>query len=213
IHETPDAAANALRGRITSDGQITFNEFDVSEKDLAAYQQVRLLGMGTSLHAAMIGEYLVEDWAGIPVKAEDASENRYRRPTFGSDTLVAALTQSGETADTLVALKQARERGALTVAITNVIASSAARDSDGAIYLHSGPEISVASTKTLIAHIVSLCLLSAKLAGAHRRLSPERRREIADGLRQVPDGIRRVLAGEGRIHELARRYSGFADFM
>ena len=213
IHETPEAAANALRGRITSDGEVTFNEFDVSDPALADYSQVRLLGMGTSLHAAMIGEYLIEDWAAIPVKAEDASENRYRRPTFGPDTLVAALTQSGETADTLVALKQAHDRGALTVAITNVIASSAARDSDGAIYLHSGPEISVASTKTLVAHIVSLCLLAAKLAGAHRRLSPERRREIAESLRSIPDGIRRVIAKEERIHELARRYSKYADFM
>ena len=213
IHEAPDAAANALRGRITSDGQITFNEFAVPDEQLAAYSQVRLLGMGTSLHAALVGEYLIEDWAGLPVKAEDASENRYRRPTFGADTLVAALTQSGETADTLVALKQARDRGALTVAITNVIASSAARDADGAIYLHSGPEISVASTKTLVAHMVSLCLLAAKLAGAHRRISPERRAEIATGLRGIPDGIRSVLAGEERIHELARRYAKYADFM
>src|SRR5207237_8257087 len=109
IHETPEAVANALRGRIDEDGNVRFLEFDASDEHLRRYREVRLLGMGTSLHAAMVGEHVIEDWAGIPARAEDASEFRYRRPTLGEDTLVVVMTQSGETADTLVGLHQARE--------------------------------------------------------------------------------------------------------
>src|SRR6266699_3923745 len=135
INESSEAVANAMRGRLTDDGAVTFREFDIPDQDLKKYREVLLLGMGTSLHAAMIGEQVIEDWAGIPARAEDASEFRYRRPTFGKHTLGVVITQSGETADTLVGLHQAKERGALTVAITNVVASSAARDADGAIAL------------------------------------------------------------------------------
>src|SRR6202162_5806994 len=164
IHDSSEAVANAMRGRLTDDGSVTFREFDVTDADLRRHPEVLLLGMGTSLHAAMVGEHVIEDWAGIPSKAMDASEFRYRRPTFGKNTLAVVITQSGETADTLVGLHQAKERGALTVAVTNVVASSAARDADGAIYLHSGPEIGVASTKTLLAHLVSLYLLGLPIA-------------------------------------------------
>src|SRR5229473_2034428 len=132
IHETPEAVANAMRGRLTDDGLVSFREFDIDDRKLKGYEEAVLLGMGTSRHAAMVGEYLIEDWAGIPARAMDASEFRYRRPTFGPKTLAVVLTQSGETADTLVGLHRAKERGALTVAVTNVFASSAARDADGA---------------------------------------------------------------------------------
>src|SRR5258706_6789228 len=182
IHDTPEAVANAMRGRLTDDGIVSFREFDVEDKKLKGYEEVLLLGMGTSRHAAMVGEFLIEDWAGIPARAQDASEFRYRRPTIGPKTLAVVLTQSGETADTLVALQRAKERGALTVAVTNVFASSAARDADGAIYLHSGPEISVASTKTLAAHMVSLTLLALRLATVKGRVSLERRRELVAAL-------------------------------
>jgi len=213
IHEAPEAAANALRGRINDDGQVTFNEFDVSEAKLREHAQVRLLGMGTSLHAALVGEYVIEDWAGLPAKAEDASEFRYRHPALGPDTLAVAITQSGETADTLVGMHQAKERGASTVAVTNVIASSIARDADGAIYLHSGPEISVASTKTFVAHLVSLYLLAGKLAQAHKRWPPERRQDLVQMLRGLPEGIRKVQAAEPVIAELAKKYARYRDFM
>jgi glucosamine--fructose-6-phosphate aminotransferase (isomerizing) len=213
MHESPEAAANAVRGRITDDGRITFNEFDVSDAELAAFTQVRLLGMGTSLHAAMIGEHVIEDWAGVLAKAQDASEFRYREPTVGRDTLTVAITQSGETADTLVGLQQAKARRSLSVAITNVIASSAARDADGAIYLNSGPEIGVASTKTLIAHLVSLYLLAGKLAQAHRRWPAERNEDLVRTIRSLPDGLRAVLEDEPRIKDLARKYSRYRDFM
>jgi glucosamine--fructose-6-phosphate aminotransferase (isomerizing) len=213
IHETPEAVANAVRGRLTDDGIVSFREFDVDDEKLRSYNEVLLLGMGTSRHAAMVGEFLVEDWAGIPARAEDASEFRYRRPTFGPKTLAVVLTQSGETADTLVGLHRAKERGALTVAVTNVFASSAARDADGAIYLHSGPEIGVASTKTLAAHMVSLSLLALRLATVNGRISLERRHELVAALRALPDQIRELVDREPEIAKLAKRYSRYRNFM
>jgi glutamine---fructose-6-phosphate transaminase (isomerizing) len=213
IHETPEAVANAMRGRLTDDGLVSFREFDLDDRKLRGFEEVVLLGMGTSRHAAMVGEYLIEDWAGVPARAMDASEFRYRRPTFGPKTLAVVLTQSGETADTLVALQRAKERGALTVAVTNVFASSAARDSDGAIYLHSGPEIGVASTKTLTSHMVSLSLLALRLATVNGRVSLERRRDLVAALRALPDQVRELVEREEEIARIAQRYSKYANFM
>ena len=213
IHESAEAVANAMRGRLTDDGIVSFREFDVSDDEMRRYREVLLLGMGTSLHAAMAGEYVIEDWAGIPARAMDASEFRYRRPTFGKDSLAVVITQSGETADTLVGLHQAKKRGALTVAVTNVVASSAARDADGAIYLHSGPEIGVASTKTLLAHLVSLYLLGLRIATVHGRVSLERRHEIVASLRALPDHVEGIVAREKEIAQLAKKYSHYRNFM
>jgi len=213
INEAPEAVANAVRGRLTDDGLVAFREFDVPDEQLRKVQEVLLLGMGTSLHAAMVGEYVIEDWAGIPARAVDASEFRYRRPTFGPHTLAVVITQSGETADTLVGLQQAKARGALTVAVTNVVASSAARDADGAIYLHAGPEIGVASTKTFLAHLVSLYLLALRLATVHGRVSLERRTELERALRALPDQVRGLLGREAEIVELAHRYAGYRSFI
>jgi glucosamine--fructose-6-phosphate aminotransferase (isomerizing) len=213
INEEPDAVANAMRGRLTDDGIVSFREFDTPDEQMRKIREVLLLGMGTSLHAAMIGEYVIEDWAGIPASAQDASEFRYRRPTFGKDTLSVVITQSGETADTLVALQQAKARGALTAAVTNVIASSAARDADGAIYLQSGPEIGVASSKTLVAHVVSLYLLAMRLATVHGRVSLERRHELVKTLRALPDQVQGILDRDKEIAKLADKYSQYKNFM
>jgi len=213
IHETPEALANAMRGRLTDDGLVSFREFDVPHEQLRNLNEVILLGMGTSLHAAMIGEYLIEDWVGLPARAVDASEFRYRRPTFADNALGVVITQSGETADTLVALHQAKSRGALTVAVTNVIASSAARDADGAIYLHAGPEIGVASTKTFNSHIVSLCLLAMRLATANDRISLERRHELVEAMRALPEHVKGILARDKEILGLANKYSKYRNFM
>src|SRR6266480_4726057 len=177
IHESGEAVANAMRGRLTDDGVVSFREFSPADDDLARLREVLLLGMGTSRHAAVLGELAIEDWAGIHARAVDAAEFRYRRPTFGRDALAVVITQSGETADTLAGMRLAKDREALTVAVTNVFASSAARDADGAIYLHSGPEIGVASTKTYLAHVVSLYLLAMRLATAHGRVSLERKQD------------------------------------
>src|SRR6266446_5657974 len=213
IHEAPEAVANAMRGRLTDDGVVSFREFSPADEELAQLHEVLLLGMGTSRHAAMLGELAIEDWAGVPARAMDAAEFRYRRPTFGRDALAVVITQSGETADTLAGMRLAKERGALTVAVTNVFASSAARDADGAIYLHSGPEIGVASTKTLLAHIVSLYLLAVRLATVHGRVSLERRHELVESLRALPDHVEGIVAREEEIARLAKKYSRYRNFM
>ena len=213
IHETPEAAANVLRGRISDDGKVSFNEFSATEEQLSRVRNVKLLGMGTSLHAAMIGEYVIEDWAGIPAQAEDASEFRYRRPMVAEDTLAVVVTQSGETADTIMGMRQALERGALTVAITNVVGSTAARDAHGVIYLQAGPEIGVASTKTFVCHVISHYLLAIRLAAARGRLSPDRLEDLVHSLRGISEGVRQVLAMSERIRELAVKYSIYKNFM
>jgi glucosamine--fructose-6-phosphate aminotransferase (isomerizing) len=213
IHEAPDAVANALRGRLSAEGRVRFQECDLSDDELRGYRDVLLLGMGTSLHAAMIGEYVIEDWAGISARSADASEFRYRRQTIGPQTLTVVLTQSGETADTIVALRQSKARGSRTLAISNVVASTAARDSDGAIYLHAGPEIGVASSKTFVSHLITLYLLAARIASARAGMPLERRQELATVLRGLPDAVRNILRREDEIAELARRYCRFKNFM
>src|SRR6266436_2822868 len=213
IHEAPEAVANAMRGRLTDDGVVSFREFSPADEELAQLHEVLLLGMGTSRHAAMLGELAIEDWAGIRARALDAAEFRYRRPTFGRDALAVVITQSGETADTLAGMRLAKDRGALTVAVTNVFASSAARDADGAIYLHSGPEIGVASTKTLAAHMISLSLLALRLATVNGRVSLERRRELVAAMRALPDQVHQLVERENEIAEIAHRYSKYKNFM
>ena len=213
INEAPEAVANALRGRLSPDGRVRFQECELSDDELRSYRDVLLLGMGTSLHAAMAGEYLIEDWVGIPARAADASEFRYRRPTIGPETLTVVITQSGETADTIVGMRQAQVRGSRTLAICNVVASTAARDADGVIYLQSGPEIGVASTKTFIGHLITLYLLAARLAAAQGRISPERQQELAKALCALPVAVRGILGREDEIARVADRYSGFKNFM
>ncbi len=213
IHETPEAVANALRGRLDEQGNVFFSEFNLSDEELRAFSAVRLLGMGTSLHAAMIAEHVIEDWAGIPARAQDAAEFRYRRPTIGPETLTVVLTQSGETTDSIVAQRQAMDRGSRSVAVSNVVGSTAALEADGAIYLYCGPEISVASTKTFVAHLVSHYLLALRLATANRRVSGERRLEIVKQLRELPDAVRRVIERDSDIARMAHRYAGYRDFL
>jgi glutamine---fructose-6-phosphate transaminase (isomerizing) len=213
IAEAPDAIANAQRGGIDSRGAVHFTDWELDDERLRQVRDVRLLGMGTSLHAAMIGERLIEDWAGIPARAEDSSEFRYRRPTLQERGLAVVITQSGETADTIAGMRQAATLGAATVAITNVVGSTAAREADGAVYLNAGPEIGVCSTKTFVAHLVSLSLLALRLAGVNRRLDPERREELWSELHALPQKARQVLDMEPRIAELAKKYAGCRDFM
>lgn len=184
----------------------------MSDADLRRHSNVLLLGMGTSLHAAMVGEYLIEDWAGIPARAADASEFRYRRPNIGAETLTLVLTQSGETADSIVAMRQAKGRGSHTVAISNVVSSTAARDSDDTIYLHAGPEIGVASSKTFLSHLVTLYLFAARMANAREDAARETAR-AGGGPARSPEAVRKVLAREDEIATLAQRYCGFKNFM
>lgn len=213
IAEAPEAIANAQRGRIDRRGVVQFTDWEPDDDRLRGVHDVRLLGMGTSLHAAMIGARLIEEWAGLAARAEDSSEFRYRQQTLGADGLAVVITQSGETADTIAGMRQAAALGAATVAITNVVGSTAAREAEGAVYLNAGPEIGVCSTKTFVSHLVSLSLLALRLAAVRGRLDPERREELWAELHHLPQKARQVLDMEPRIAELAEKYSVHRNFL
>src|SRR5437899_8978294 len=172
-----------------------------------------MVAAGTSFSAALLGMYIIEELARIPVEVEPASEFRYRQPIIDQDTLVIGVSQSGETADTLAAVREARERKARVLSITNVVGSSMALESDGVIYLHAGPEIGVASTKTFIAHLTCLYLLGIRLAAIRHGLAPERLRELTAELKTLPEAVQSVLDRAEQIQALAKKYSGHRNFM
>src|SRR2546428_946006 len=193
INEAPEAVSSALRGRLSDDGEVTFEEFGLTDRQLLKLRDIKMVAAGTSYYAALLGKYIIEELARIPVEVEPASEFRYRQPIIDQDTLVIGISQSGETADTLAAIREARERKSKVVSITNVVGSSMTLESDGVIYLHAGPEIGVASTKTFIAHITCLYLLGIRLAAVRHRLHPERLRELTAELKAVPTAGQLIL--------------------
>jgi glucosamine--fructose-6-phosphate aminotransferase (isomerizing) len=213
INEAPDAVSNALRGRLSDEGEVTFEEFGLTDRQLLKVHDIKMVAAGTSYYAALVGKYIIEDLARIPVEVEPASEFRYRQPIIDQDTLVIGISQSGETADTLAAIREARERKAKVVSITNVVGSSMALESDGVIYLHAGPEIGVASSKTFIAHLTCLYLLGIRLAAVRHRLAPQRLRELTAELKALPKSVQQVLDRAEAIQALARKYSGNRNFM
>src|ERR1700737_4645835 len=205
--------ASALRGRLSDEGEVTFEEFGLTDRQLLKVHDIKMVAAGTSYYAALLGKYIIEDLARIPVEVEPASEFRYRQPIIDQDTLVIGVSQSGETADTLAAIREARQRKAKVVSITNVVGSSMALESDGVIYLHAGPEIGVASTKTFIAHLTCLYLLGIRLAAVRPRLAPERLRELTAELKALPTAVQKVLDRAEAFQALARKYSGYRNFM
>src|SRR6266576_2531877 len=213
INEAPEAVSNALRGRLSDEGEVTFEEFGLTDRQLLKIHDIKMVAAGTSYYAALLGKYIIEDLARIPVEVEPASEFRYRQPIIDQDTLVIGVSQSGETADTLAAIREARERKARVLSITNVVGSSMALESDGVIYLHAGPEIGVASTKTFIAHLTCLYLLGIRLAAVRHRLAPGRLRELTADLKALPAAVQQVLDRAEAFQALARKYSGYRNFM
>src|SRR5438876_127386 len=213
INEAPEAVSNALRGRLSDEGEITFEEFGLTDRQLLKVHDIKMVAAGTSYYAALLGKYIIEELARIPVEVEPASEFRYRQPIIDQDTLVIGVSQSGETADTLAAIREARERKAKVLSITNVVGSSMALESDGVIYLHAGPEIGVASTKTFIAHLTCLYLLGIRLAAVRHRLAPERLGELTADLKALPAAVQQVLDRPEAFQALARKYSGYRNFM
>ncbi len=198
IYEQPRTVENALRGRIDmEEGTAKFGGLNLTTAELRAIDQIVITACGTSWHAALVGEYLIEEFAHIPVEVEYASEFRYRNAPIEKNTLVLAITQSGETADTLASLRETRRRGHTVLAICNVVGSTIARESDGGIYLHAGPEIGVASTKAFTSQVTVLTLL-ALLMGRIRMLSLNRGRQILQALEAVPKQIEQVLKQERR---------------
>ena len=212
IFEQPRTVENALRGRVDlEDGTAKFGGLNLTTAELRAIDQIVITACGTSWHAALVGEYLFEEFAHIPVEVEYASEFRYRNAPIEKNTLVLAITQSGETADTLASLRETRRRGHKVLAICNVVGSTIAREADGGIYLHAGPEIGVASTKAFTSQVTVLTLL-ALLMGRIRMLALNRGRQIAQALEAILGQIEQVLKHNDAIAALAKKYSGAKNF-
>jgi len=194
IFEQPKAIRETLRGRMGEDGMVQLSELAMTPEQVASIGRVYIIACGTSLHAGLVAKNLIENWARIPVEVQCSSEFRYSDPIVDEETLVVAITQSGETADTLAGVREARERGAKVIAITNVVGSRVTRESDGVIYTHAGPEIGVAATKTFTAQIAALTVLALKLAQAKGTLGVERIGALFDELSCVPDIVEAILA-------------------
>jgi glucosamine--fructose-6-phosphate aminotransferase (isomerizing) len=208
IMEQPQTIQDVLRGRLREEeGAAHLGGITLSDVELRRIRKIIITACGTSWHAGLIGEYLLEDVARIPVEVEYASELRYRNPVIEPDTLVLAISQSGETADTLAALREVKARGAQTMGIVNVVGSSIARETDFGVYLHAGPEIGVASTKAFTSQIAALLLFTLYLA-RRRDMSIIQGREWVQALKALPEQIQSVLALDDRIRELAEKYKG-----
>jgi glutamine---fructose-6-phosphate transaminase (isomerizing) len=214
INEDAEAVRNAVRGHLNDEGNVTFPEFDLSDRKLLKFDRIVIVGAGSSLTAGIIGKYAIEDLARIPVEVEAASEFRYRHPLVDDKLLMVALSQSGETADTIAAIREAKAQGATVVTIGNVVGSSITMESDGVIYIQSGPEIGVCSSKTFIGTITTLMVLAIRLAAVRHRLTPGQLKELTRGLHHgVPRAVDDVLKRSRSIHEIARKYSNYANFM
>lgn len=207
IFEQPKTIEDTFRGRITPDHTevVLGGLLDVFPKILKA-KRIIIIGCGTSWHAALVGEYLIEEYARIPVEVEYASEFRYRNPILNSDDVVIAISQSGETADTLAALRMAKERGATILGICNVVGSSIARETDGGVYTHAGVEIGVASTKAFTAQVTVLTLLALKLAKERGQISAGLYLDLINELALIPEKLKTILVSHPHIKEVAAKY-------
>jgi len=207
IYEQPRSIRDSFRGRLHIDQKlISLGGFEGTEKAFANAKRIIIVACGTSWHAALVGEYLLEDIARIPVEVEYASEFRYRNPVIGEDDVVVCISQSGETADTLAAIRLAKSKGATIFGICNVVGSSIARESHAGAYTHAGPEIGVASTKAFTTQLTVLTLLALAVGRQRRTLSNERFDEIANELERVPELIEKVLESDAHIKYIAQEY-------
>lgn len=213
IYEQPQSVRNALRGRLDRDNATAkFGGLNLTTQQLRGIQRIILTGCGTSWHSALVGEYLIEELARIPVEVEYASELRYRNPPVDHETIVFGITQSGETADTLAAVREMKRKGHHTLAICNVIGSSIAQEADGGIYLHAGPEIGVASTKAFTSQLTVLSML-ALYFGRLRHLSYEAGQRIIDQLEQLPQLLEETLACHAQVRQIAASYAEATNFL
>jgi glucosamine--fructose-6-phosphate aminotransferase (isomerizing) len=206
IYEQPEAIENCLRGRLDdAESSAHFGGLNLDTRQLRRAERLILTACGTSYHAALVGEYLFEEFARMPVEVEYASEFRYRNPPVDRNTIVMAITQSGETADTLAALRESKRKGHPTLAICNVVGSSIAREADGGVYLHAGPEIGVASTKAFTSQVTALAMLALYL-GRMRHLSSVQGTRMIDDLRSIPDLMRQTLYCHEAVQRIAEKY-------
>ena len=213
IFDQPESFADALRGRLLPDeGTARLGGLREVEKRLESIRRIVIVSCGTSYHAGLGGEYMLEEYAGIPVEVEFASEFRYRKPMLDKYTAVIALSQSGETADTLAAIREAKNKGALTLGIVNVVGSTIARETDAGVYNHAGPEVAVASTKAFISQL-TVCALLTLLIGRERELSFEDGQEIVKGLQALPKVIEEYLNDTEAIKKVAKKYASYQNAM
>jgi glucosamine--fructose-6-phosphate aminotransferase (isomerizing) len=213
IHEQPETIRAAMRGRLSrDDATAIFGGLNLTPRRLQYVNRIVLTGCGTSWHAALVGEYLIEEFARLPVEVEYASELRYRNPPIDEGTLLFAITQSGETADTLAALREMKRKGHPTLAICNVVGSSIATEADGGVYLHAGPEIGVASTKAFTSQCVVLALL-ALYFGRLRHMGYEQGLRYIAELERLPDLVAAALAADGAIRRIAAKYQDASTFL
>jgi glucosamine--fructose-6-phosphate aminotransferase (isomerizing) len=215
IHEQPDALHDTIGDRLAADGSVRLDGLGLDDPSLARVERIQIVACGTSYHAGLVGRYLIEDWARVPVHVEVASEYRYRTCLAGPGDLVLGITQSGETADTLAAMRVARERGAHVVAVTNIMGSQATRDADGTLMTRAGLEIGVAATKTHTAQVMALALLALKLGRLKWALTEAGVRELADELRRLPHLVEAYLGSEAcaQVADVARRYADRPFFL
>jgi glucosamine--fructose-6-phosphate aminotransferase (isomerizing) len=214
IFEQPWAVRETVLGRMSLDsGKVFLQEIEISDQVLRSLERVVILACGTSWHSALVGKFLIESLARLPVEVDYGSEYRYRDPIVGTNTLAIVITQSGETADTLAALREAKRKGVHSVAICNVVGSMATRETDGIVYTHAGPEIGVASTKAFTSQLVALHLLAVYLGQVRRTLTAEAARPHIEGLTQLPLLIEQALKCEPAAEEIARRFYQRSDFL
>ncbi|MDO9575006.1 MAG: glutamine--fructose-6-phosphate transaminase (isomerizing) [bacterium] len=213
ICEQPDTIRNSIGGRLNfAEATARLDGLDRNLDALREAKRIILTGCGTAWHAALVGEYMIENTARIPCEVEYASEFRYRSPVLDESTVVFAISQSGETADTLAAMREAKRKGALALGICNVVGSSIARETDGGVYVHAGPEIGVASTKAFTSQLVVLSMV-ALLLGRIRQLSFENGKEIATAISELPSKIEKVLKLDKRIRDIAGKFYKRSNFL
>jgi glucosamine--fructose-6-phosphate aminotransferase (isomerizing) len=214
IHEQPRAVRDTLLGRVSLESaRVIMEEMGLSDDELRAVDRMTIVACGTSWHAGLVGKFLIERLAGVPVEVDYASEFRYRHPLVDESTLSVYISQSGETADTLAALREAKAKDAKTLAICNVQGAMVTREAMGTIYTHAGPEIGVASTKAFTSQLTALTLLALELGQARGRLSDDEMLEIIKHLYHIPAQMEQFLADDSSLKKLARTFQHHRDFL
>jgi glucosamine--fructose-6-phosphate aminotransferase (isomerizing) len=214
IHEQPRAVKDTTLGRVGQEtGRIFLDEMDISPKKFKEFKQIRIVACGTSWHAALAGKFMIERLAKLQVEVDYASEFRYRDPLTGPGDLTILITQSGETADTIAALRESRAKGAKTLGICNVVGSMIARESNGTIYTHAGPEIGVASTKAFTAQLTALFLFAVYLGQLRGTIDLDHSKKLLEDLTLIPGKLEALLAHDEETEDLAKEYHRAHDFL
>jgi len=213
IMEQPESLENTLKGRLLiNEGMAKLGGLEVIQDKLRKIKRLNIIACGTARHTALVGEYMLEEYAGIPTEVDSGSEFRYRKPILEKDTVAVFISQSGETADSLAALREVKQKGILSLGIVNVVGSSIARETDAGVYLRAGPEIAVASTKATTSQIATLALLTLFL-GRQKEMALVMGQRIAKELAKIPELVKKILEQDHQIKELAEKYKTFNNFM